>query len=31
MAIYLIVLGIVMVLGCCVEIGKVNHWNAMFV
>ena len=31
MAIYVTVLGIVMALGCCVEIGKVNHWNAVFV
>lgn len=31
MAIYLTVLGIIMVLGCFVEIGKVNNWQALFV
>ncbi len=31
MTIYLAVLGIVMVLGCFVEIGKINNWNGWFV
>ena len=31
MAIYLVVLSIIMILGFCIEIGKANRWEAVFV